>query len=244
LKKIIFLVGIGMLVLLLSCPAKRNLFAPVLLEYKIVYPDAARQMGLEGKVSLGVLINENGGVEQVRILKTSSSPILDSAALETARTFIFSPALVGNKPIKIWVNLPVEFKFEEVRPDEWLLNVRNLQKTIAKDYQEEKIMDLYKLYKKLIFSPRKTIDTKVNEYIKLAVLDTTAKLWDGYWNLYPATPILFFDIMYRYPESYARFEAEQEFKEFFEKEAISIRSSLLSISADTLITRLRQTISE
>ncbi|MGQ9664160.1 MAG: energy transducer TonB [bacterium] len=210
-----------------------------MLEYRIIYPDVARQMGLEGRVVLAVLINENGTVDQVRISKTSSSPILDSAATETARTFVFSPALMGDRPVKIWVKLPVEFKFEEVKPGEWLQEVKNLQKIIEKNYREEKVMDLYKLYKKLIFSPRKTIDISVNEYIKAAVLDTTAKLWDGYWQLYPAMPILFFDIIYRYPQSYARFEAEQEFREFFEREIISIRNTLPTAAADSLIRRLR-----
>jgi TonB family protein len=224
------------------CPAKRNFFAPVLLEYKIIYPDMARQMGLEGKVILGVLINEEGNVERVHILKSSFSILLDSAALKTAYTFKFSPAMMGNRPVRTWVNMPVEFKFEEVKPEEWLIEVRALQKSIAQDYKEEMVMDLYKLYKKLIFSPKKAIEIKVNDYIKLAVLNKTAKLWDGYWKLYPATPILFFDIIYRYPDSYARFEAEEDFKKFFEQEVITIRSTLPQTTADTIILRLKNAL--
>ncbi len=202
----------------------------------------ARQMGLEGRVLLGVLINEAGSVEEVRILKSSSSTVLDSAALETAYTFKFAPAILGNRPVKIWANLPVEFKFEELKPEIWLLEVKELQKAIAREYKESLIMDLYKLYKKLIFSPKKTIEIKVNDYIRLAVSDRTAKLWDGYWRLYPATSILFFDIIYCFPESYARFEAEEEFRKFFESEAIAIRSTLPQITADTIIIRLKNAI--
>ncbi|MEO0129858.1 MAG: energy transducer TonB [candidate division WOR-3 bacterium] len=236
------LIILWILSLILSCSAKRNFFAPVLLEYKIIYPDMAREMGLEGRVLLGVLINEAGSVEKVHILKSSSSVLLDSAALETAYTFKFSPAMVGNRPVRTWVNLPVEFKFEEVKPEEWFLEVKALQKNISQDYKESVIMDLYKLYKKLIFSPKKSIEINVNDFIKLAVLDKTAKLWDGYWKLYPATPILFFDIIYRYPDSYARFEAEEEFRAFFEREAIKIRSTLPQLAADTLIMRLKNAI--
>lgn len=228
--------------ILLSCPVKRDFFAPVLLEYKIIYPDMARQMGLEGKVVLAVLVNEAGNVENIRLLKSSSSTLLDSAALETARTFIFSPAMIGRKAVRIWVNVPLEFKFEDIKPEEWLFEVKELQNSIARKYRESLIMDLYKLYKKLIFSPRKTIEIKVNNYIKPAVLDKTAKLWDGYWQLYPATPILFFDIMYRYPESYARFEAEVEFRNFIEKEAIVIHTILPGVVADTIILRLNNAL--
>ncbi len=199
-------------------------------------------MGLEGKVTLGVLINESGRVEQVKIIKSSVSPVLDSAALKTAFFFIFSPAMHGDRPVKTWISLPVEFRFDEVKPDQWFLEVRDLQKAIEREYKEETVIELYKLYKKLIFSPRKSIDIKVNDFVKNAVLDTTAKLWDGYWKLYPATPILFFDIMYRYPNSYARFEAEEEFNEYFKEEAMIIHSSLSSVSADTLIMRLNKAV--
>ncbi|MCX7995911.1 MAG: energy transducer TonB [candidate division WOR-3 bacterium] len=220
------------------CPSKRHFYAPVLLEYRIVYPDIARQLGLEGEVLLAILVNEKGRVEQVRLLKSSSNTILDSAALETAQTFLFSPALIGDKPVRIWVNLPVEFKFEEIKPDVWLSSVRELQKTIDRKYKESLVMDLYKLYKKLIFSPRKTIELKVNDYIKLAVREKAAQLWAGYWDLYPALPVLFFDIIYQYPHSYARFVAEEEFKGFFEQEKSIIRNSLPQVSADTIIIRL------
>ncbi len=228
----------GLMLLLISCPARRNFFAPVLLEYKVLYPDEARWMGLEGRVILGILIDQNGSVEQVRIIKSSSSAVLDSAALKTARTFVFSPAYRGDKPVKIWVNMPVEFKFEEVKPADWLVDVKSLQASLKAEYKEELVMDLYRLYKKLIFSPRKTIGIKVNDYIKTAVLEKTARLWEGYWQLYPAMPLLFFDIIFRYPDSYARFEAEEDFRNFFEKEKISIRNTLPALLADTLIARL------
>ncbi len=201
-----------------------------------------REMGLEGKVILVILINEKGSVERVRILKSSSNAILDSVALESAYTFKFSPAIVGTKPVKTWVNLPLEFKFTEVKPEEWLVEVKALQKSIAQDYKESLIMDLYKLYKKLIFSPKKTLEIKINDFIKLVVLDKTAELWKGYWTIYPALTILFLDIINRYPESYARFEAEEEFRTFLEKEVITIRSTLPQPIADTLIMRLKNAL--
>jgi len=242
LKKYTLIILCWAFIAMMFCSVKRNFFAPVLLEYKIIYPDMARRMGLEGKVILGVLINETGNVEKVRILKSSSNVLLDSAALETAYTFKFSPAMMGNRPVRTWVNMPVEFKFEEVKPEEWLIEVRALQKNITQDYKEEMVMDLYKLYKKLIFSPKKTIEVKINDYIKLAVLNKTAKLWEGYWKLYPATIVLFLDIIYRYPDSYARFEAEEEFKKFFEQEVITIRSTLPQTTADTIILRLKNAL--
>lgn len=233
---------IGLLIIVLlsgfgCCTPKRHFFAPVLLEYKIEYPDRARQLGVAGKVNLRVLVNEQGRVEQVRLLNSSNNALLDSAAVSIAYSFVFSPALMGDKPVKVWVNLPIEFKFEDLKPEIWLVEVKELQKAIAQKYQEDRVMELYRLYKKLIYSPRKTIELKVNDYIKLAVEEKAAQLWKGYWHLYPALPILFFDIIYRYPDSYARFLAEEEFQEFFEEEKKLIRNNLPVPLADSLINR-------
>ncbi|MCX7830633.1 MAG: energy transducer TonB, partial [Acidobacteria bacterium] len=59
-------------------------------DFQPVYPPAALAMGLSGKVVVEVIINENGEVENARILQ-SNSHIFDEAALDAARKWKFSP---------------------------------------------------------------------------------------------------------------------------------------------------------
>lgn len=241
-KKIYLLISLFLMILF--CSVKRELTIPVLLEYELYYPDEAKRQSLEGSVLVTTHVNENGRPEKTRIYKSSGIALLDSAALQTASTFIFSPAIVDGKPQRIWVNIPVEFKLESkgIDAEAWLIEVNVLQRTINKDYQEEKVSELYSLYKRLIYSPVSSRHLKINNYIKQAVLDQTAKIWDGYWSVYPAPIILFVDIINRYPTSPVSTEASEDFHKFFESEAIQIRNTLSTAKADTVINRLNEII--
>jgi protein TonB len=52
-----------------------------LSEY-VFYPEQARQLGLEGTVTLFVELSDEGRVEDVRVIESSGYPILDNAAIK------------------------------------------------------------------------------------------------------------------------------------------------------------------
>jgi TonB family protein len=56
------------------------------------FPDAARQAGAFGTVSVRVFLNQAGAVTSATIEQTSGSPVLDDAALASARKTTFHPA--------------------------------------------------------------------------------------------------------------------------------------------------------
>ena len=80
-------------------------------ELKPVYPDDAKIEGLEGTVYLKLLIDEKGNVAKTKI-EQGIKDVLDNSALEAAKKAKFSPALLKNKPVKVWVVLPIAFKLE------------------------------------------------------------------------------------------------------------------------------------
>lgn len=230
----------------ISCAAKKQVVAPVLLEHTILYPLEARNRGYEGLVLVKVLVDENGHVHKARVARTSGISMLDSAAVQTAKSFVFSPAIIDGKPMQLWVTVPVEFKLEEMRMDliAWLNEVIARQGEIGKAHEEEKIKDLYNLYKRLINSTRGNLDVMINDYIKQVVIYQTADLWDGFWLEYPATIILFIDLINRYPDSFVSFEAREDFKIFFEEEKIRIRNAVSPRVADAIIDRLSKVIQD
>lgn len=217
---------------------------PVLLNYNLYYPDDALERGLEGRAIVSLLVTEDGRTRSVKIYKSSGYHLLDSAAVRTAETFVFSPAMVRNKPVRSSVIMPVEFKLRDIDCDTWINEVFFIQKKIDCWYRSEDIEELYNYYKKMIYSTRFTQGLAMNEYIKDAVLDTTARLWNGYWLIYPASSILFIDIMYRYPESFTSLRARADFNKFFTEEATRIRHSLSLPKADTIIRRLLNAVKE
>jgi protein TonB len=70
------------------------------------YPDIARMMGVEGSVVVYVLVGKDGRVKDARIVK-SVEPMLNRAAERAVREWIFKPALTGNKPMAMWMAVPV-----------------------------------------------------------------------------------------------------------------------------------------
>jgi protein TonB len=72
------------------------------------YPEVARQSGLQGIVIVRALVGTDGRVRRVEVEK--SIPILDDAAVTAVRQWVFKPALSNNRPVKVWVRVPVNFR--------------------------------------------------------------------------------------------------------------------------------------
>lgn len=71
------------------------------------YPDLAREAGVDGTVLVQALVGKDGKVKDVKVVK--SIPMLDDAARAAVRSWVFKPALSNNKPVAVWVAVPVRF---------------------------------------------------------------------------------------------------------------------------------------
>jgi protein TonB len=71
------------------------------------YPDIAREAGVDGTVMVQALVGKDGKVKDTRVVK--SIPMLDAAASAAVRQFVFKPALSNNKPVAVWVAVPLKF---------------------------------------------------------------------------------------------------------------------------------------
>lgn len=77
-----------------------------------VYPPLALKAGLEGRVFVKIWVDKQGKPRQVEILK-SDYEILNDAAVEAAKHFVFTPAYMNNGPVSVWVSLPFIFKLSK-----------------------------------------------------------------------------------------------------------------------------------
>jgi periplasmic protein TonB len=66
---------------------------------KPVYPPIAKQMGIQGTVSIQVLVDEHGIVLSAKTL--SGHPFLTSEAQKAALRARFSPTMLGDQPVKV-----------------------------------------------------------------------------------------------------------------------------------------------
>jgi TonB family protein len=82
------------------------------LQRWVYYPEIPRKTGVEGRVYVNVLINETGEVEETKVLKSLGDNGCDEAAVEAITKVKWEPAKKDNKPVKVWVGIPVVFKLK------------------------------------------------------------------------------------------------------------------------------------
>lgn len=75
----------------------------------LIYPQAAYQARVRGKVTLRMLINERGGVDGITVLQAEPNGVFEAAALEAAQALAFSPAALAGRPVKSQKTLEVVF---------------------------------------------------------------------------------------------------------------------------------------
>jgi protein TonB len=79
----------------------------VITKVNPVYPEMAREANVDGTVMVQALVGKDGKVHDVRVVK--SIPLLDQSAQDAVRQWVFKPALANNKPVAVWVGVPVRF---------------------------------------------------------------------------------------------------------------------------------------
>lgn len=76
------------------------------------YPEIAKRAGVEGKVFVKVWVDKEGKPKKALIIK-SDAEIFNEPATEAAMQWLFTPAMMNNGPVAVWVSLPFVFKINK-----------------------------------------------------------------------------------------------------------------------------------
>ena len=79
----------------------------VIQEVAPVYPEIAREAGVDGTVMVAALVCEHGRVVETRVVK--SIPMLDASAVAAVSRWTYRPAIVSGRPVPFWVTEPVKY---------------------------------------------------------------------------------------------------------------------------------------
>jgi len=82
------------------------------IKANVVYPKLAIKAGIEGTVIVQAFVDETGTVDDAIILKGFLDTGLDGAAIEAIEKTTFKPALQKDKPVGVWISIPINFKLE------------------------------------------------------------------------------------------------------------------------------------
>jgi protein TonB len=81
------------------------------LQKHIEYPELARKAGIEGRVYVQFVVDENGNVQNPRVVRGIGGGC-DEEAIRAVKQVKFTPGMQRGKPVKVQFSLPVVFKLQ------------------------------------------------------------------------------------------------------------------------------------
>ena len=89
----------------------RAMRQPSAEELRALYPEEARREGLEADVKLELVVDEEGRVAEVKVLRAAGNGF-DEAAVRAARGLAFSPATRGGRPVPVRIPWTLKFRLD------------------------------------------------------------------------------------------------------------------------------------
>lgn len=80
------------------------------IQRRLVYPEIARKAGVEGRVLVWAQIDVEGSVVRTKVVKSLGPNGCDEAAVTAIKSVDWKPAKQRDRPVKVWIAVPVDFK--------------------------------------------------------------------------------------------------------------------------------------
>jgi TonB family protein len=74
------------------------------------YPEYELAAGIEGDVTLEILVNDGGRVEKVWVLVARGPKSFEKASIQAAEQFRFKPPIVDGRPTAMWIRFQIRFR--------------------------------------------------------------------------------------------------------------------------------------
>ncbi len=76
------------------------------------YPADAKRKGVEGYVTLSLLIDDQGQVQRVRVLESQPAGTFDQSAIDAVRQWNFEPAKYKGQSVRVWARQTIRFNLD------------------------------------------------------------------------------------------------------------------------------------
>ncbi|OQX86086.1 hypothetical protein B6D60_06850 [candidate division KSB1 bacterium 4484_87] len=82
------------------------------IQRNLEYPEIARKAGIEGTVIVYAQIDRSGKVIRTKVVKPLGNSGCNEAAVKAIKSVKWKPAKQRDKPVTVWVSVPVKFKLK------------------------------------------------------------------------------------------------------------------------------------
>ncbi|MEX0721219.1 MAG: energy transducer TonB [Balneolaceae bacterium] len=81
------------------------------IQNSVKYPEMARRAGIEGRVTVQFIVNENGEVENAQVVRGIGGGC-DEEALKAVRNADFKPGMQRGRPVRVQFALSINFRLQ------------------------------------------------------------------------------------------------------------------------------------
>ena len=86
----------------------------VTIKSRPVYPYRARRLNLEGEVDVTFLVDTQGRVSRITIVRATPTKVFDQSVLQAVASWRFDPGTVGGRPVNTWVTTTIAFRMDDL----------------------------------------------------------------------------------------------------------------------------------
>lgn len=91
---------------------------PLLKEFlfdNMIYPESALSAGIQGVSTIGFVVNENGNLENIKVVKSSGNNDLDKEAMRVMKKTNgkWKPGRINGNAVKTQMSVPITFQLDE-----------------------------------------------------------------------------------------------------------------------------------
>jgi len=79
---------------------------------RVIYPEIAREAGIEGTVTIKALIGRDGVIREAEVFSGLPKTGLDEAALAAVLQTTFHPAMQMGRPVPVYMSIPIKFRLK------------------------------------------------------------------------------------------------------------------------------------
>ncbi|MCP4566642.1 MAG: energy transducer TonB [FCB group bacterium] len=94
-------------------PPKPMIKPEVISKVKPEYPAEAKKKGLEGVVTLAIMVDAKGKVTELKVKSSSGIEAMDKAAIKAGWATNYKPAIQEGQPVATWVVYDVKFALDD-----------------------------------------------------------------------------------------------------------------------------------
>ena len=209
-KRFANLVVFFLSIVIFSCSSDLELqkssdYSPPSVKYKprLMYPKSAQEKSYTGASKAVLSLSKEGVVENVKLVESTGSDVLDEAAIDYCKKLVFNPALRNDVPVNSRVEWCIQFSILDQVWDPYFY-VNRIQ-YLYRQLDNHTSADKLEIQRQILTEHHKYISNmqdviNFNSFLEKVLSAELTSQWEKEWDSWPLSFLLYHDFIQRFPD--------------------------------------------